>query len=150
MSNLPTLNRAQLAKVFKDQQSLTAFADLFSNVADTLPALVSSAQTAADSANAAAVTAQGTADSASASAATANASVASLSLQVDTLTGQVTAILAIPIKFVDAATPIRSTVSLTDYAGALLGTLANSPVAGNPTKWIAFDDNGTTRYLPLW
>jgi hypothetical protein len=35
-------------------------------------------------------------------------------------------------------------------AGANAGTLANSPVTGNPTKWIPIDDNGTTRYIPAW
>lgn len=39
---------------------------------------------------------------------------------------------------------------LTNYAAAAAGTLANAPVAGNPTKWVAINDNGTTRYLPLW
>ena len=27
---------------------------------------------------------------------------------------------------------------------------SNSPVAGNPTKWLPYDDNGTTRYIPAW
>jgi hypothetical protein len=35
-------------------------------------------------------------------------------------------------------------------AGASAGTLANAPAAGNPTKWIPIDDNGTTRYIPAW
>ena len=35
-------------------------------------------------------------------------------------------------------------------AGANAGTLTNSPVTGNPTKWIPIDDNGTTRYIPAW
>ena len=35
-------------------------------------------------------------------------------------------------------------------AGASAGTLTNSPAAGNPTKWIPIDDNGTTRYIPAW
>ena len=33
---------------------------------------------------------------------------------------------------------------------AATGTLTNAPAAGNPTKWIAIDDNGTTRYIPAW
>ena len=37
-----------------------------------------------------------------------------------------------------------------DGAGANTGTLTNSPVIGNPTKWISIDDNGTTRYIPAW
>lgn len=29
-------------------------------------------------------------------------------------------------------------------------TMTNGPVAGNPTKWVAVDDNGTRRYIPMW
>jgi hypothetical protein len=43
-----------------------------------------------------------------------------------------------------------SSVSLTNGAGAGAGTLTNAPTAGNPTKWIAIVDNGTTRYIPAW
>jgi len=35
-------------------------------------------------------------------------------------------------------------------AGASAGTMTNAPTAGNPTKWIPIDDNGTTRYIPAW
>lgn len=46
---------------------------------------------------------------------------------------------------------IHHTISaLTDNAGAGAGTLTNAPTAGNPTKWIAIDDNGTDRYIPTW
>lgn len=40
--------------------------------------------------------------------------------------------------------------TLADGAAAQLGTLATAPLAGNPTKWIPIDDNGTTRYIPAW
>lgn len=40
--------------------------------------------------------------------------------------------------------------NMSDAAAAAVATLLNAPTAGNPTKWIAIDDNGTTRYLPLW
>lgn len=43
-----------------------------------------------------------------------------------------------------------SSVALTNGAGAAAGTLGNAPAAGNPTKWIAINDNGTTRYIPAW
>ena len=39
---------------------------------------------------------------------------------------------------------------LNNGAGAATGTLTNAPAAGNPTKWIAINDNGTTRYIPAW
>jgi hypothetical protein len=28
--------------------------------------------------------------------------------------------------------------------------VTNAPAAGNPTKWIAIDDNGTSRKIPAW
>lgn len=43
-----------------------------------------------------------------------------------------------------------STQSFTNGAGAFAGTLLNAPAVGNPTKWIAVDDNGTTRHIPAW
>lgn len=45
---------------------------------------------------------------------------------------------------------VDSSVSLTDGSGANTASLTNSPVSGNPTKWIPIDDNGTTRYIPAW
>lgn len=49
-----------------------------------------------------------------------------------------------------SATLLTTTTSLTNGAGALTGTLTNSPATGNPTKWIPINDNGTTRYIPAW
>jgi len=49
------------------------------------------------------------------------------------------------------AQPILHTVTtVTSGAAAAVGTLTNAPVAGNPTKWIPFNDAGTTRYIPAW
>jgi len=45
---------------------------------------------------------------------------------------------------------IDSITTLTNGAGAMVGTLNNAPAVGNPTKWVAIDDNGTTRYIPAW
>lgn len=49
-----------------------------------------------------------------------------------------------------AASVIQSGVALTDGAGAGAGTITNAPAAGNPTKWIGINDNGTIRYVPAW
>lgn len=43
-----------------------------------------------------------------------------------------------------------TTTNLTNGAGAGAGTLTNAPAAGNPTKWLPVNDNGTTRYIPAW
>lgn len=48
------------------------------------------------------------------------------------------------------ATMHTTTTALTNGAAAAAGTLLNAPVAGNPTKWIGINDNGTTRYIPAW
>lgn len=45
---------------------------------------------------------------------------------------------------------IRTYTAFTNGAAAATGTLTNAPVAGNPTKWIPINDNGTTRYIPAW
>lgn len=52
--------------------------------------------------------------------------------------------------WVSSATLISSSTTLTNGAAAAVGTLLNAPAAGNPTKWIPINDNGTTRYLPAW
>jgi len=38
----------------------------------------------------------------------------------------------------------------TNGAGADAGTIGNAPAAGNPTKWIPINDNGTIRHIPAW
>jgi len=49
------------------------------------------------------------------------------------------------------ATTLHTTsVALTNGAAAAAGTLSNAPTAGNPTKWVPINDNGTTRYIPAW
>lgn len=48
------------------------------------------------------------------------------------------------------ATLHTTSSALTDGAGVGAGTLLTAPAAGNPTKWIGINDNGTTRYIPAW
>lgn len=38
----------------------------------------------------------------------------------------------------------------TNNAAAQTATLTNAPLAGNPTKWIPINDNGTIRNVPSW
>lgn len=45
---------------------------------------------------------------------------------------------------------LETTATLTNGAAAAAGTLTNAPAAGNPTKWVAINDNGITRYIPTW
>jgi hypothetical protein len=44
----------------------------------------------------------------------------------------------------------QSSISLTNQAASNVATMTNAPVAGNPTKWVDYNDNGTIRKLPLW
>jgi hypothetical protein len=45
---------------------------------------------------------------------------------------------------------MQTNTNFSNGAAAALGTLTNAPAAGNPTKWIPINDNGTTRYIPAW
>jgi hypothetical protein len=49
-----------------------------------------------------------------------------------------------------AAQMLTSNTAFTNGAAAQVGTLLNAPAAGNPTKWIGVNDNGTLRYVPAW
>ena len=44
----------------------------------------------------------------------------------------------------------KTSAALTNGAAAAAGTLLNAPAAGNPTKWVPINDNGTIRYIPTW
>lgn len=45
---------------------------------------------------------------------------------------------------------LKSNTPLSDGSAANTATLTNAPAVGNPTKWIPINDNGTTRYIPVW
>jgi hypothetical protein len=45
---------------------------------------------------------------------------------------------------------ITTNTAITDQAGVGVGTLTNAPTAGNPSKWILINDNGTVRKIPTW
>ncbi len=54
------------------------------------------------------------------------------------------------VKVPGGAVFLLTSSSLTNGAGAGAGTITNAPAAGNPTKWIGINDNGTIRYIPAW
>jgi hypothetical protein len=45
---------------------------------------------------------------------------------------------------------LKSGPELLDGSGSSAATLSNAPSLGDPSKWIAIDDGGTTRYIPAW
>lgn len=49
-----------------------------------------------------------------------------------------------------SATLLATNTALTNGAAAQVATMTNGPTAGNPTKWVPINDNGTTRYIPTW
>lgn len=50
----------------------------------------------------------------------------------------------------NAAALVSSSIALNNGAGAGAGTITNAPTAGNPSKWVPINDNGTIRYIPSW
>jgi hypothetical protein len=53
--------------------------------------------------------------------------------------------------YTNSATQILgSKTTITGGATGNTPTLTAGPVTGNPTKWLPYDDNGTTRYVPSW
>jgi cytoskeletal protein CcmA (bactofilin family) len=59
-------------------------------------------------------------------------------------------VFAAGITLIGGAQFLTTSSALTDYAAAQVATMTNGPVAGNPTKWIAINDNGTLRKIPAW
>lgn len=45
---------------------------------------------------------------------------------------------------------LGSKTTITGGSTGNVPTLTAGPVTGNPTKWLPYDDNGTTRYIPSW
>ena len=68
-----------------------------------------------------------------------------------TLTGLLTANGGITV--IGGSNLLTTNSALTGYTGSNAATMyynTDSPVSGEPSKWIAINDNGTTRYIPTW
>lgn len=59
-------------------------------------------------------------------------------------------IQAVTIRTSSTAFMHQTNGTLANGAGVGLGTMTNAPTAGDPSKWIPINDNGTTRYIPAW
>ena len=167
MSNKIIITRADLYRIFQDHNLVVIFEALINQVSNLLPSDIASltisintAQIAADNAQIAANTAQSTANTAQTTANTAQstadaaqAAIAALgdmanqnSTSVSITGGTITATLTN-----NTTDFLSNSVTLTNYAGAAtVNAFTNSPVAGNPTKWIGINDNGTVRRIPTW
>ena len=161
------LSRHQLAQFLPNHEAIKAFESLFANVKESIPSSLDDVQATADNATLQAAEAlAGLAQIANVlslalygaysetvspdiyippvalgSMAEQNADKVNISggsIKVDSLTNG------------NATTLVASSVALNNGVGAAAGTLLNAPVAGNPTKWIPINDNGTTRYIPSW
>lgn len=165
MAGSLNLTRDQLATFLKDPQQIRQFEQLFGEV-NGMTSTLETAQAAGDNAQATANEALARLDriaQALEALASEPAVVAPVALddmrpviQLGTIVAQNADNVLITGGTVTArlignqATLARSSVALTDGAAAAAGTLLNAPVAGNPTKWVPIDDNGTTRYVPAW
>lgn len=158
--------RAELSEISKNQRVLRAIEQLF----DIVPVNLTALQADIDAATAAAVAAQGTADNNAADIITLTGQVSSLSTSLTALSAAVASLVAslgtLSTQDADAvaitdgtvqatltddtANLIASSTNLGDGAGVSAGTLTNAPSAGDPSKWVPIDDNGTTRYVPSW
>jgi hypothetical protein len=151
MSNVKTITRDILAKFLPDQRSIVAMEKTLRNANEVLPDVVSNS----------------------------DAVIAQLQTQINALSDEVAVLYNIlshiqrPVELGTIAPQqadsvdisgglvscqlknnqnvlLESITALNNGAGGFVGTLANAPVAGNPTKWVPIIDNGVTRYTPAW
>ena len=71
-------------------------------------------------------------------------------IAIDDPARTITAFAVNGFKITGDTTLIHTGTALLNGAAANVGTLNNAPAAGNPTKWIRIDDNGTPRFIPAW
>lgn len=151
--------RKELARVFKNQRVILAFERIF----DLVPPEFINQQVQIDALNLISEFA----------AAQSNEAVAAISRLASALENLAVAPPAIPDAPFEDLTPvvelgdfkaatveaglidsttslIASSQTLANGAAAAVGTLNNAPAAGNPTKWVSINDNGTIRQVPAW
>lgn len=160
MSNTPrNLTRAQLKELAVDPRAVRVLEQLVASANSTTPEAIATIKAEADAALLAATSAQTAAATALAAAnaaqADATAALAAIAAFGDMASQNANAVAItggnITAHLKNNQTKLlESTTTLSNGAAAAVGTLSNAPTAGNPTKWVAIDDNGTTRYIPAW
>jgi hypothetical protein len=163
----PPLTRQQLASFLPSPALISAFENLFQSLQTLDVSTISSLQTAVTSLQTSIGVIQTALNSAQSNLTTINTTLATYG----SMAGQAASSVAITGGNLDGVnigvtTPgsgnfsslannlsselVKSNVNLTNGAGASAGTLTNAPAAGNPTKWIPINDNGTIRKIPSW
>lgn len=148
--------RQELARVFKNPRVIRAFEKIFDlvppefiNQQVQIDEVNLSAEYASSAANDIAAAVNRLADAVELLAMMPRQELGTMSEQqndsVDIKAGTVVAALSD-----NTANLLASTTALTNAAGAAAGTLLNAPTAGNPTKWVQINDNGTIRKIPTW
>ena len=66
------------------------------------------------------------------------------------LDGVITVLRSGALRLPGGAHLVSVAASLDSITAEETATLENAPTAGDPVKWIAIDDNGTTLYIPAW
>lgn len=161
MPTIKPLTRDQLAKFLPDQEAIRRFEELYQVAATDNPdaiaalvVLVEETTIAAESAMAAATMANDSliriTDSLAILASTPTVQIGTIAEQnadeVFITGGTITA----AITGNQSTVLMSSSQALVNGAGVAAGTLANAPTAGDPTKWIRINDNGTVRNIPSW
>lgn len=75
-----------------------------------------------------------------------------VTINTTTLTGGASNLMTLNggLKTTLATAILGSATTITGGATGNVPTLTAGPVTGNPTKWLPYNDNGTTRYIPAW
>lgn len=167
-TNKLNISREQLAAFLKDHRTIRQFENLFHDVGVNTPAAVDknelSSDTALTNSNMALAAIQRIADALELLALapaqqiimgavgedlTPSASLGTISTQNSDSVSITGGVVSAQLRN-NQSVLLETTVTLTNGAAAAAGTLSNAPVAGNPTKWVGINDNGTTRYIPAW
>jgi hypothetical protein len=151
--------RQELSRVFKNQRVIRAFEKIF----DLIPPEFIDQQAQNDALNLIAEVASAQANETAAAISRLAAAIEEITSSPATIPLQLNDDLVpraemgdIKASTVEAAltdtTPIllASSQPVSDGAGSDTATMTNAPMAGNPTKWVPFNDAGTIRYIPSW
>jgi hypothetical protein len=151
--------RKELERVFKNQRVIRAFEKIF----DLIPPEFISQQIQLDAVALISEVAAAQSNEAVAAVVRLTAAIETLAMAPPVAPAQLPDDVAPQVELADikattveaaltdsTAILIASSQALANGAAAAVGTLNNAPAAGNPTKWVTINDNGTNRQVPTW